>query len=1582
MGKKDIPYYQDYISDDLLGFLKGEMQPVMGVPGLGQVGLGGGLETKESLSFLCDLYRSLKVQLNAVLNQRIQDREFFDQRTRACFELNQSVKVDFLDPIYTTVIGQEDSRGRIVVGPKNGYYCRAGGGKPIAPIPEYLQGHHITLFGPPDDAKLSINAMNSYHRKIKGEPEIVSELLSTHTSVPKWGADDEDSKTPLRKDLISAGENLTHCFAGDLSYTDPRTQKQYNLESDHLALPIKRFPGLALPSLFLFLEDNPLPLHLYDFALHFFKNWRNPKALSFYVPKLENEEEARYIRVMLENAERMIKEKNPEYKLGSIRLFIVLENPRAIFRVNEIMDELYPYFAGASLGWHDYLASTARLFKEDANYRIPVKADPDIVIKYIKASHDLLANVVGPRGGIKIGGMYGILPMDNDFQNPSFQLTLKGFIKDVITQMKRNLSGFWVAHPDFVRLGLALTEGWKFYLQGDKAKLDTLVTSLLQKQHHKEILEFIHGPDLVGLDLDDPLYPRSLIVADLKESGGVSGKGISNSDPEEIRYNVFQSLQYLTDWLTGNGCVALPAQIEGVSVRVMDDLATAERSRWEVWHEIHHGRFSLEAFLQIAHEEMLFIRKDLSNEKKIVQVKWDERTEKWYPIAFQLMIQLMTSKNPPEFAPELLLPFTIESIRSSKDPMKELQVKDPGKYVIDPYIERYNQYFLICGSPKFAKAMACLPVEDLSHVEDLFLTMDLNDVKQAARFHGDIGEGKKTLDAVAALEQKLVQSGASSTQSQLRELGAQYLTKHGVKFLISAQGKSGQEILLQLQTRLLNNSQQEFANAKEALKEITKKRLLGMTPETPNDLSEKILGSLKKHKVVGASLSISVSNEIKQTLCLGEAIKNTAKVTKLTEFEIASLSKAIASCFAIEYFRKREIDLDKSVNSILETTSSTFRIKSLSGEHPQWADQVTIRHLMNHTALNMHYVNGIPASHPMPAAAELLNGNKTYGYEPVGVINAPGTKFQYSGGGFLVLQHLIESLEKKDICELTAPFLKSLGLQHLSFIQKSNANTASGYLADGAAVEDSRKMFPAFAAGALGTSADMALFLEKLTSAYHSLKGDGPISHDTAVQMLFGTNLSSRQFMGADMGLGIFTIEAGTNRMAVHQGANDGYRSLFLHCYDGPDRGKGMVILCNGDSNSVLFIAEVAQAILTELKISGINQNLFKGEFDSSRVPLAELVNRGYKDLIFNAFQNDLPEPISREQSRVDPLAAFNLAVGGIIQDVSNQRFARAENLLSDRLPTFDPELFGRQGKIMDSWESSRHNEKRFDTLTFKLKKPSAIQFVSLSTQFHLGNQAQAAMIEGRQNESEPWRTIVAETQLDGHAMKYLKATSGDSVFSEIKVTMFPDGGLSRLGLYGEDLPLDQQTLFHDCKAAKSSVFKDPIPHAVRPLVPHYSATDSLIKRNWAAALKGSEVDLASAAFGGKISSASNEHYGPAAQIISPFPPLNMFDGFESARSRDKDHFEEVVIALGKQRRIHRIEIDFTYFKNNNPRKLSILGLAHGSWITLAKSTDVKAYAGNLIEFKIDRPEDFSQIKVVLFPDGGMNRVRVFSPID
>jgi allantoicase/malate synthase/CubicO group peptidase (beta-lactamase class C family) len=1571
VAKRDIPYYLDYLSPALYAKLKMESRPVADVPELFEVGESGGLESKDSLKFLCELYDELKVPLKRVLDQRTKDREFIDQRTRACFELNRSLGIDFLDPRYRTVIGEADARGRTVVGPLNAFYCRDGAGKPVAPLPAHLTGNHVTLFGPPDDPKLSVNAMNSYHRTIKNEPAIVEELLKGHTSRPKWGADDEDSKTPLREDLISAGRNLTGCFTGEIGFTDPKTQRKYALEKDHLALPIKRFPGLALPSLFLFYKDNPLPLHLYDFALHLFANWRNPEALAFYVPKLENEEEAAYVHLMMATAEKMIAKLHPEYKAGTIRLFIVLESPRAIFRANEIMDALYPYFAGASLGWHDYLSSTARLFKEDANYRIPVKADPEIVIKYIKASHDLLADVVGSRGGVKIGGMYGVLPMDSELMGASFQVTIKGFIKDVITQMKRDLSGFWVAHPDFVRLGMALVEGWKRRVDGDPSKLDALIASLLDKKYHREIFDFVNGPDIQGLDAGHELYPRALLVADIKESNF-----IANNHPDEIRYNVFQSLQYLTDWLSGNGCVALPAQIEGVPVRVMDDLATAERSRWEVWHELHHGRFPLDEFLKIAHEELRFIRKDLSDGKKIVQVKWDERTAKWYPIALQLMLQLMTAEKPVEFASELLLPFTVDSIRAAADPWAAARAADPGKYRLDPYIERFDFYFSALGSLPFAHAMAQDLVPDFAKAERLISEFDLTEVIAAAGFHGDIGESGKSLDRTAAGEQALVLGESAAARERLQALGAEYQKKFGVKFLISAKDKPAGEILAALERRLSGSADDELKNAREALWQITAKRLAAKA-----GVQEKIQQLLKKHGVKGAQIAVTTGESV-QTLCFGEAAPG-KRVTPETYFELASLSKTLASAYALEYLKSENIPLTAGVNELFSETATDFR---LSGE---FGDAVELAHLMNHTALNLHYVNGVPANRAMPKIDKFLDGNAEYGYEPVKAIHPPGTVFSYSGGGFLVLEHLLESLERRDIREQTARFCKEFS--GITFQQQTLAghDYAHGFLSDGREVEGTRKMFPAFAAGAMGTAAGMLEFLTALGHAYRDLDGSRGISHDTSVRMLHGMNLSSRAFMGADMGLGVFTLEGGPNRFALHQGANDGFRALFVHAYDGPAAGNGFVILCNADSGGVAFVAETAQLLLREFAFEGIDPARFKSAFDARSLPAEKAVNFGYKEMIFGAFSPALPEAIA-ERGPEDPLGRFNLAAGAQILEVSNQKFARAENLLSTHLPVFDPELFGSQGKIMDSWETVRHNPKPCDTLVLQLKSPARIRYIALSTQFHLGNQAQFIRLEGMAQGSSEWIELLPKTALEGHALRRARSADSMTMFEKIRVSLYPDGGFTRLGLYDDGLPDAEKKRF---AVAASVPFAEKIPQALKPLTPHFQATADEIKRYWNLLRKKrtwnlsgnrteEEVDFASAGLGGKVIGVTNEHYGPAERIISPFPPVNMFDGFESARSRDRDHREEVHIQLAKPVRVTRVLIDFTYFRNNNPRELSVSGIAAGKSVTLVAKTPVKAFAGNKIEFNVNVAEKIESVTVTAFPDGGMNRVHVFGIIE
>ncbi|MGB0639858.1 MAG: hypothetical protein ACPGTU_11025, partial [Myxococcota bacterium] len=146
-----------------------------------------------------------------------------------------------------------------------------------------------------------------------------------------------------------------------------------------------------------------------------------------------------------------------------------------------------------------------------------------------------------------------------------------------------------------------------------------------------------------------------------------------------------QALQYLADWLRGNGCVALPAKMkngsgETVFVRIMDDLATTERSRWEVWAEIAHGRVSKDLFEQILAEEVDFIRTGVDTEYKRVEVRWEDEAARWYPLAITLLRQLVLDPEPPEFVTELLMPFTFDCVRNASDPAEAARRLCPGKY--------------------------------------------------------------------------------------------------------------------------------------------------------------------------------------------------------------------------------------------------------------------------------------------------------------------------------------------------------------------------------------------------------------------------------------------------------------------------------------------------------------------------------------------------------------------------------------------------------------------------------------------------------------------------------------------------------------------------------------------------------------------------------------------------------------------------------------------------------------------------------------------------------------------------------------
>ncbi|KAK7234034.1 beta-lactamase [Aureococcus anophagefferens] len=129
---------------------------------------------------------------------------------------------------------------------------------------------------------------------------------------------------------------------------------------------------------------------------------------------------------------------------------------------------------------------------------------------------------------------------------------------------------------------------------------------------------------------------------------------------------------------------------------------------------------------------------------------------------------------------------------------------------------------------------------------------------------------------------------------------------------------------------------------------------------------------------------------------------------------IASLSKPVATAFAIDFFEARGACFETAtVNGLLAACGSPFRLRSAAGAPRAWAEAVTLAQLVDHSALGMHYVPGVPRSAPFPDALALVSGSDAapapHGYASLDVDRAPGTRFAYSGGGFLVLQHLLEA---------------------------------------------------------------------------------------------------------------------------------------------------------------------------------------------------------------------------------------------------------------------------------------------------------------------------------------------------------------------------------------------------------------------------------------------------------------------------------------------------------------------------------------------------------------------------------------------
>lgn len=408
---------------------------------------------------------------------------------------------------------------------------------------------------------------------------------------------------------------------------------------------------------------------------------------------------------------------------------------------------------------------------------------------------------------------------------------------------------------------------------------------------------------------------------------------------------------------------------------------------------------------------------------------------------------------------------------------------------------------------------------------------------------------------------------------------------------------------------------------------------------------------LSDHEDVSGVTIAYVKDYVVDTISVGYARPSTKEVLTDSHFmECASLSKTVASAFCIEYFSEKGYPMSTGVNELLKIAGSSWLIRSSPSsssassrpEHdddeemveicpinPAWVDEISLAMLINHTAMGMHYVYGIPLSDDFPSVEQLLDGTyeEKYGYSPLYLERRPGKEFRYSGGGYLILQHLLECFEKMHIGEIMRPFLRKCGIEEefsFDLILPEDTKVAYGVLMKGkevAPMDGGRLSFPPLAAGGLCTAKAMGTFLSHLAKAYDGQ--ESPIKQSTAVEMLSNSllDLGAFDFMRAKAGLGVFVAKAKENLVMLHQAANDGFRGVYMICFDGPDKGKGFVLMCNGDNPAVFFQSTLAKYLLgpEALDLNGVDFSA-TNEFDMTGLKQEQIVNLGLKELVLSGF--------------------------------------------------------------------------------------------------------------------------------------------------------------------------------------------------------------------------------------------------------------------------------------------------------------------------------------------------------------------------
>jgi malate synthase len=386
-------------------------------------------------------------------------------------------------------------------------------------------------------------------------------------------ADFEDSLSPTWRNVVAGQANLIDAIEGTIAHTGP-DGREYRLRDDgELATLIVRPRGWHLHERHLLADGQPLSASLVDAGLFLFHSARRllerGSGPYLYIPKLEGHLEARLWNDVLRAAEGEL-----GLDRGTVRTTVLIETLPAAFEMEEILFELRERSTGLNAGRWDYIFSTIKTFRERPELVLPDRAKVTMTVPFMRAYTELLVRTCHRRGAHAMGGMAALIPSRRD--PDANARAIAAVAADKRREAGDGFDGTWVAHPDVVATA--------------QAEFDRVLGE---------------RPNQVDRGREDVTVGAAELLDVAATPGEITEAG--------LRGNVNVGIQYISSWLRGNGA----AGIHGL----MEDAATAEIARSQVWQWIRHGRtlaegprVTPELVRRIAIEELEAIRREVADE--------------------------------------------------------------------------------------------------------------------------------------------------------------------------------------------------------------------------------------------------------------------------------------------------------------------------------------------------------------------------------------------------------------------------------------------------------------------------------------------------------------------------------------------------------------------------------------------------------------------------------------------------------------------------------------------------------------------------------------------------------------------------------------------------------------------------------------------------------------------------------------------------------------------------------------------------------------------------------------------------------